>query len=158
LKFWRLGSWALPPYHQRSQAKDERPTQRQHGGLFAERHWLDSGAIIASVARQVKRSGSDGGWEGAGRAGNIAQSGCCSSFPAWNRWTCGCDGVPANAYQFLATTEFALLEIVFAECGICMRVCMGVQVVASKLYIRWVLGGTRSRAELVWLVVSDILL
>lgn len=42
-------------------AKDERPTQRQHGGLFAERHWLDSGAIIASVARQVKRSGSDGG-------------------------------------------------------------------------------------------------
>lgn len=66
--------------------------------------------------------------------------------------------VPANAHQFLATTEFALLEIVFAECGICMRVCMGVQVVASKLYIRWVLGGTRSRAELVWLVVSDILL
>lgn len=41
-------------------AKDERPSHRQHGGLFAERHWLDSGAIIASVARQVKR-GSDGG-------------------------------------------------------------------------------------------------
>eukprot|EP00435_Cladocopium_sp_Y103_P060067 s83_g21.t2 len=38
-------------------AKDERPTHRQHGGLFAERHWLDSGAIIASVVRQVRTNG-----------------------------------------------------------------------------------------------------
>ena len=57
--------------------------------------------------------------------------------------------LPANAHQFiLATTEFAPPEIVFAQCGICMRVCTG-QVVASKLYIRRVLGSTRSRACLV---------